>query len=148
MFDINWIDRDMTRDQWNKLRNSMRKNGTWYEYVTPGQGGYLAARAKTAATLSKYTNEDGEVGVVESGRDCDCVEFVHGSKYRFSGVVAFERHRDHAYEWADGPLWVTLCPVEDLPRSHSRDLALEAFEDGHAHSVSSVRYDEDGDYHV
>jgi hypothetical protein len=41
---------------------------------------------------------------------------------------------------------VSLCRPDELPESRSRDLALEAFEDGHAHIVSEVRFDEEGGY--
>lgn len=150
MFNPNWCDRDMTREQWNQLRAIMKKVGDWQgwqrDYVE--RADYLAERAAIAATLSEYADADGYVGIVESGRDCDCVQYCHGARRKFVGAFQFEKERQDIYSWADGPVHVTLCPVDELPRSYSRDLALEAYEDGHAHCVSEVRFDEEGTYYV
>lgn len=143
MFDLNWLDRDTTREDYLKIRAIMRKTGDWHEYAQWKPR--LEERAELKAELDACT-VDGKVCVVESGRDCDCVEFVHSSLYRFPGVFAFEKHRQDAQYWADGPLYVGLCRPDERPGNYSRDLALEAFEDGHAHVVSAARFDEEGGY--
>ncbi len=56
-------------------------------------------------------------------------------------MIRFERDRNSMYEWADGPCNLTPCHPEDLPESYSRDLAMEAYEDGHPHVVSEVRFE-------
>jgi hypothetical protein len=81
--------------------------------------------------------EGGKVAVVWSGMDCDCV--------RFSGVVSIvdadkasvEAHIEREYEYAEGPLSFYITKPSDAAKIHyeSRDLAMEAFEDGHAHVV-------------
>lgn len=95
------------------------------------------------------------VAVVWSGMDCDCV--------RYSGSVSFisldpespygldkngepfktlraavDHHIDHTYYWADGPCDYALMSKEQAEsiQYQSRDLALEAFEDGHPHYVT------------
>lgn len=146
MFDITLIDRDCSREDYLKIRAIMKKVGEWQEWQRNlPRYDQLAERAALAAELSDCT-VDGVTGVVESGRDCDCVDFVHSSRHQFSGAFAFEKYRQDAQYWADGPLYVGLCRPDELPGNHSRDLALEAFEDGHAHVVSTVRFDEEGCY--
>ena len=148
MFQISWCDRDMTRDQWGKLRAILKKTGDWQRDVVAGQGGWLQERADLLVELAECTDENGVTGIVEGGRDCDCVQFCWPSKERNLTLVKYVRDRDNCYSWADGPSYYSLCHPEDLPESYSRDLALEAYEDGHSHSVSSVRYDEEGSYYV
>ncbi len=150
MFNPNWIDRDCSREDYLKIRAVLKKVGDWgvwqREYVA--RADYLQERADIAATLKEFADADGYVGIVESGRDCDCVQYCHGARRKFVGAFQFEKERQDILYWADGPAYVTLCRVDELPKSYSRDLALEAYEDGHAHSVSEVRYDEEGTYYV
>lgn len=84
---------------------------------------------------AKEKAEDGKVAVVWGGRDCDGV--------RYSGHVvlvdadwrSLERHIEETCKWADGPCgYYLLSPSEaEQVESESRDLTLEAFEDGHSH---------------
>jgi len=143
-FDIGWLPRHTPRDQYEQLRKVMRSNGDFHRYVQP-TGDRLAERAALAAELSDCT-VNGVTGIVESGRDCDCVQYTHSATRTGLTLIAFERERDSIYSWADGPCYVSLCRPDELPGNHSRDLALEAFEDGHAHIVSEVRFDEDGSF--
>ena len=81
--------------------------------------------------------EGGKVAVVWSGRDCD------GSRYENSVAIveankkALESHIEHSYEWADGPCayYIERPSVARELKHSSRDLALEAFEDGHSHVI-------------
>jgi len=79
--------------------------------------------------------EDGKVAVVESGMDCDCVQY---SGYRHlidANVKAYDALRRRIAESADGRIYLDIArPSEDVEQS-SRDLALEAFEDGHPYSI-------------
>ena len=56
-----------------------------------------------------------------------------------ASVMAFIKARDDKAAWADGPFnWVVEKPSRESEYSyHSRDLALEAFEDGHPHVLYS-----------
>lgn len=78
---------------------------------------------------------NGKVAIWESGRDCDCVSY---SGYRClidANVKAFDELYEHTAEWADGPFHLWVESPERQPEHHSRDLALEAFEDGHPYSI-------------
>lgn len=144
MFDINWLPRDTKRKDWLKVRTLMRRCGDWHRYVS-NDTDPLAGRGELQTELAECTI-NGVTGIVESGRDCDCVQYLHSSTHRFSGVYAFEKFREDQCYWSDGIHYVSLCRPDELPGNESRDLALEAFEDGHAHVVSAARFDEEGCY--
>ena len=77
----------------------------------------------------------GQVAVWESGRDCDSVRY-RGFKCLIPATVAeFDALYEHEHQWADGPfcLWVE-SPLLERTRC-SRDLGMEAFEDGHSHVI-------------
>ena len=78
---------------------------------------------------------DGQVAVWESGRDCDSVRYRGFKCLIPATVAAFDALYEHEHQWADGPfsLWVE-SPL--LERQHcSRDLGMEAFENGHSHVI-------------
>lgn len=109
----------------------------------------LAKRWEMMATIERCRiTGTNQMWVTESGMDCDSVRYS-GSMHKCEAtIVAFYKLWDDIHEWADGPL--SLYPVtekerEDI-RPQSRDLAMEAYEDGHPHVVSAVRFDEDGNY--
>jgi hypothetical protein len=90
-------------------------------------------QARLAAIREKA--EDGKVAMIWSGRDCDGVRYS-GSVYIVDATAqAVDAEEEHTLKWADGPCGFYLerpsvaCGVE----YDSRDLALEAFEDGHPH---------------
>ena len=81
--------------------------------------------------------EHGRVAVVESGRDCDGVRYsgrVRVIRARLKDLLELE---DGIAEWADGPFTLRLERPSIARRLEytSRDLGLEAFENGHAHLI-------------
>jgi hypothetical protein len=126
---ITTFDRDMTREQWTQVWRIMRKVGEDQRDLT-----WLEERADIARVIAKYERE-GQVCLVESGMDCDCVSYCHSRNVSGLTVMGFVKRRDDMYEWADGPCNLSICAPEDAPESFSRDLALEAYEDGHPHVV-------------
>lgn len=96
----------------------------------------LAYRAKLGRTLAKYA-EGGRVLIVESGRDCDGASWENRTFEIKAQVAAYIKMRDQKHEWADGPIWFQI----DRPSARTRydyqcrDLALEAFENGHPHII-------------
>jgi hypothetical protein len=82
--------------------------------------------------------ENGKVGVIVSGRDCDCTSYHREYVMDVpASMVAFQREEDRHNDSLDGPestYYVRPSEVDD-GHNESRDLALEAFEDGHPHVV-------------
>jgi hypothetical protein len=95
---------------------------------------YLSERARLKAAIEQRS-EKNQVAVVFNGRDCDCVEY-EGVVYKVPATVTHVEHCIDQYgQWADGPFgWEIKKPSSKVKRQ-SRDLAMEAFEDGHAHVV-------------
>jgi len=81
--------------------------------------------------------ENGLVAIVEGGMDCDCSAYeghVHLCK---AAPQELDKAIEEMYLNAEGPIhWEIMRPSESsrVKRS-SVDLALRAFEDGHAHLV-------------
>ena len=75
--------------------------------------------------------------VVYGGMDCDCVRFT--DKTSFSTLLAYKVWEDRLYEEAEGPMWHHRCSKKayDEFETESRDLALEAHENGHPWVVYS-----------
>ena len=73
--------------------------------------------------------------VIYGGMDCDCV------KYEDSTTCAsqsdFEEWENELYEYAEGTVWARQVSKAEYDKfsPSSRDLALEAYEDGHPHIV-------------
>lgn len=81
---------------------------------------------------------DGLVGVVVSGRDCDCTRYRHEYVMPVpAGIFGWVRGQHKHEEWLDGPesTWFVRPDECRDGYSASRDLALEAHEDGHAHVI-------------
>ena len=78
---------------------------------------------------------DGQVAVWESGRDCDSVRY-RGFKCLIPATVQeFDALYEHESNWADGPFSLWVESPEREHEYHSRDLGMEAFEDGHPHVI-------------
>lgn len=82
---------------------------------------------------------DGMIGIVESGRDCDCVEYVHPCQSIPATVYHYKKLERDKAQWADGPFSLSIVTPKqaDETESESRDLALEAYENGHPHHIVS-----------
>jgi len=95
-------------------------------------------RRMTMIRQVKEFAESGKIAMVNSGMDCDCSRWENAYSIIPATVEAVDAWVDHFYSNAEGP---QSCHVERvsvakrLQRS-SRDLALEAFEDGHPYSIS------------
>lgn len=86
------------------------------------------------AKLQAGTREDGKVLVHEHGRDCDGVQYsgvVHAIE---PTVEALDALRSETERGADGPFTLEILSAADaIPEAESRDLTMEAFEDGRPH---------------
>lgn len=83
---------------------------------------------------------NGMIGIVESGRDCDCVDYVHPRQSIPATLYAYLKLYNETAQWADGPFSFSILPPDEAqevePESHDR--VLEAFENGHPHHVIST----------
>ena len=82
--------------------------------------------------------DDGKIGVITTSIDCDCTRGYYERVVEMPNcVAAIKRHANDFYDNLEGPgsmrfvHWSSI----DRSRSNTRDLALEAFEDGHPHVV-------------
>lgn len=92
-------------------------------------------RARIKAEITAY-DEGGKIAFYRQGMDCDCSKYFHAQILDTPGVVEFDSCNQKHIEWLDGPesCWFGRAS-ECEPAYESRDLALEAFEEGHPHVV-------------
>ena len=83
--------------------------------------------------------EGGKIAAIESGRDCDCVEYSGKVHIIDATVAAYNALHDDLSDWADGPFRLCLerPSVAQRVKYESRDLVMEAHEDGHPHVIYS-----------
>lgn len=126
----------------------------WYKHVRLTRRGAqyrvddsdIGCRAELYRDVVRHA-VDGKVAVNVDQMDCDCSRWTSGHVMDAVPLLAVEQEVNRIYEDAEGPIYgLWFSKPEKKAEYVSRDLALEAFEDGHAHSVSMARYDEDGDY--
>ena len=93
-------------------------------------------RINALAQMADCT-ENGKVALIESGMDCDCVRYSGRVHIVDATEQAVEDLFEHVAKWADGPFNLSFCKpsVAEQVQYTSRDLALEAFENGHPHSI-------------
>lgn len=107
----------------------LHKHGNWQDAHEATQRRLYMHRRISACA------ENGKIAIIESGRDCDGV--------KYSGLVtiidahwrAYLRHEEYCEAWADGPFTLTIERPSVKIEYESRDLTLEAFENGHPHSL-------------
>jgi hypothetical protein len=134
MFDATVVERTFDRESWTKLYRIMRKvgdRGSLVDESALGSRGRLAEHVASVAV-------DGMVSFNESGMDCDCVRGESSRTIPVSPLRAIEARIDDIYEWAEGPTSVWIDTPENGIESSSRDLIMEAHENGHPHFVSEA----------
>ena len=70
--------------------------------------------------------------VVYGGMDCYCVQF--SLKRTFSSLLEYKVWEELLYKEAEGPTWHHMCSkkaYDHFEENEGRDLALEAYENGH-----------------
>lgn len=93
-------------------------------------------RKRATVELIAARNRNGHIYVYVWQMDCDCASW--DSMYCMPATYeAFDKFCDGIYENAEGRVSIHISTQEEYRkfRPSSRDHALEAFEDGHPHSV-------------
>jgi hypothetical protein len=99
-----------------------------------GRGGdRLVVRQRDAAYIAKRA-ERGMVALVVEAMDCDCYRTT-SSIFVPATVMHVTIAKERMYEGAEGPMHIWIERPTDAPEYEGRDLALQAFEDGHPHVV-------------
>ena len=89
------------------------------------------------AKVVRESAENGEVAVVTQGMDCDCSQYVYSFTMEAVPTIV-RRYMNSAYDGADGPMGCSVCKPSERPESYSRDLAMEAYENGHPHYITAA----------
>jgi len=99
----------------------------------------LKRRWRVWALIKEFEHE-GKIYHVESGRDCDGVQYSGHIHSCAAHPWAYEALLDRISDSADGPFHLDMIKYEDLHEVEytSRDLTLEAFENGHPHYLTSA----------
>jgi len=82
----------------------------------------------------KACDEQGKVAVIVTSRDCDMCEGTSRSLIA-ANVHAYDKFVNRQLDTAEGPMHFHLQAPSDSFEYRFRDLAAEAFEDGHPHVV-------------
>jgi hypothetical protein len=79
--------------------------------------------------------ENGMIAIVESGMDCDGVQYSGIVYLVEANKAVIKAHIEHSLNWADGPMYFSLEKPSKAEKIEyaSRDLGMEAHEDGHPH---------------
>lgn len=94
-------------------------------------------RAYVQDALKRGVLPDGSVRVIENSIDCDHCSGQYVHKLAGPSFLLYQKLYREVCRGAEGPFSLTVLPAdEDVPEFESRDYVLEAFEDGHPHSVS------------
>ena len=85
----------------------------------------------------KSKTENGKVAVVWSGVDADCVSWGNRVEVVSSSYVQIEKMLNDTYEGSEGSIdfYYEKPSIAEKLTETSRDLAMEAFEEGHPHVV-------------
>ncbi len=123
------------------IRNSTLSDADRLYFLNLALGQHLVdlhdtvqCRVELLRNIRDYA-EDGYVGIVFGGIDCDGVQY-EGQKVK-SPANEVLKEIELAYKNAEGPIHWYVCRVSSFSaiKSESYDLALSAFEEGHPHTL-------------
>jgi hypothetical protein len=135
------LSRDVPRKDWYSIWRVFRR----CETMPRKDQSVLAARVPLVKQI-RDCEEHGLIGFNVDQMDCDCSRWT-SSRDIPAHPLAFEKAVEGVGNDAEGPIYgIWISKPSKKAKYESRDLALEAFEDGHPHSVSTCRYDEEGCY--
>jgi hypothetical protein len=91
----------------------------------------IEERAAIEHQIAKY-KRNGKVGIIWDSMDCDCCRTTYG-RVANASLMSLMRTIHQSYDDAEGLISYSFCEPQTAKEYNrtSRDLALEAFEDGH-----------------
>ena len=100
-----------------------------YDTIDP-----LASKQRLLEKIQRRA-EGGKVAMVYGGIDCDGVRVDNCVSMLPASDAVVDRWLTQLYDDAEGPTWAHVAAPSETADLHreTRDLALEAFEDGHPH---------------
>jgi hypothetical protein len=107
-----------------------------FKASSKGRPDQLAHKLQLIETIKKFT-ENGKILLIEGGCDCDGSQYENKTRLVNATFVEVNAFIEDAENWADGSIYFDFdfpSNDEDYIRS-SRDLVLEAFENGHQHII-------------
>ena len=120
-----------------------KKNNGYFKFVkivhklkTRDKNDLLEIKNREILKIKKYA-ENGRVLIVYGGRDCDGSQSDGYTELLDAGYYSTQKFIDNLYEGADGPIWYEYAKPSDAENItvETRDLALEAYENGHNHII-------------
>lgn len=128
---------NIARKNWYEFYSKLRKAGATYRII--GETDPLVEKMEIALIIRKF-QKDGKVRISDRFHDCDhavstCTRLVPATLVHVIATM------DDLYSNAEGCGSAWIHSPDDTCDPEFRDLALEAFEDGHAHAISEVRYE-------
>ena len=126
----------LTREQWRVFWRVVRKVGAAADLR---DGDFYADKVEIKALIRKF-EKDGQVRISDRFMDCDHAVST-GTRLVPAVLISVIATMDDIFNNAEGPGNAWLHSPEDTCDPDFRDLAMEAFEDGHPHSISEVRYE-------
>jgi hypothetical protein len=124
------------REYWYAFWRRIRQAGAAHRYR--GDDPFIE-KQRIIDAIAKY-EQNGVVRLCDRFMDCDHAVST-SSRVIKANYYSYIRYLDLIYDGVEGPGTTWLDYPGNIPERNSRDLALEAFEDGHPHTVSEVRYD-------
>jgi hypothetical protein len=101
---------------------------------TANQAPRISNRGWLEASIRQHAI-NGEVAIIESGRDCDGVQYAGKRRVIPATLLAYYELRDNIANWADGPFHLRIERPDVIIEYESRDLVMEAHENGHPHAI-------------
>jgi hypothetical protein len=133
----------LSKEIWQSIKEIPESRRLWmlnklYEWQKAPYSKRAKNRIKFHKDLQKM-QENGKIALVFSGMDCDGVTYqnsVHTVPANWKNVL---QYIDDVVNNADGPVYYYLeyPSVAENLTYYSRDLGMEAFENGHSHYIST-----------
>jgi hypothetical protein len=97
----------------------------------------ITDRARLASEIASVA-QNGQVGILEVGADCDWTYFNRARVQPVKSLFVMWREHVRAYDAAENRYDRYFISPEEADKhvDESRDLALEAYEDGHPHLIT------------